>query len=230
MISVETKTLVNMIFARFMAIYGHKFKSCFETQDEIRIAKREWALSLAGFGESELVAAVDHCKESLAWMPTISEFLKILQQIGGDHGLPPVLQAYNEACMNADHPSRHQWSHRAVYHAGKATDWFRLRTEEQDHVLADFRYNYEVICRRVRAGEELDQPVAMALPDKSDNSVFDFINRWGEENDIAPEVACGLLYYLTKPKQSKVRARMKDAAQLRAQERGLDVNLPDDYQ
>ncbi len=73
-IRMDTKTLVNMIFARFMAIYGHKFKSCFETQDEIRIAKREWALSIAGISESVLVRAVDQCKGSLAWMPTISEF------------------------------------------------------------------------------------------------------------------------------------------------------------
>ena len=81
---LETKALVNMLFARFMAIYGHKFKSCFETQDEIRIAKREWALSLRGYGERELVSAIDHCKEQLAWMPTISEFLKILHEQEGD--------------------------------------------------------------------------------------------------------------------------------------------------
>ena len=100
-----------MLFARFMAIYGHKFKSCFETQDEIRIAKREWALSMQGYSEAELVSAINRCKETLAWMPTISEFITILNEQSGDFGLPPAKIAYEEVCRYADHPTRHHWTH-----------------------------------------------------------------------------------------------------------------------
>lgn len=221
------KTLVNMIFARFMAIYGHKFKSCFETQDEIRIAKREWALSLEGYTESELVAAIDYCKENSAWMPTISEFLKVLRNLTGDHGLPTAKHAYEEACLNADHASTYQWTHPAIYHAGKATGWFRLRTEDEPDVFPDFRYNYEVICRRVRQGEELSNPVPVALPDKSDNTLFTFIQSWGEEHNLKPEIASKWLFYLTKPKGSQVRARFQKQAQIEASASGIE--LPDDY-
>ncbi|MCP4595044.1 replication protein P [Neptuniibacter sp.] len=227
-LSVETKTLVNMIFARFMAIYGHKFKSCFETQDEIRIAKREWALSLGGYSEQELVAAIDYCKEHSAWMPTISEFLKVLRNLTGDHGLPAGKHAYEEACLHADHASTHKWSHPAIYHAGKATGWFRLRTEDEPNVFPDFRYNYDVICRRVRAGEELDLPVPVALPDKSDVSLFTFIQSWGEEHNLKPEVASKWLFYLTKPKGTQVRERFRKHAQVEASAMGIE--LPDDYQ
>ncbi len=227
-LSVEVKTFVNMIFARFMAIYGHKFKSCFETQDEIRIAKREWALSLEGYTEAELVAAIDYCKEHSAWMPTISEFIKVLRNLTGDHGLPIAKHAYEEACNHADSASKHQWTHPAIYHAGKATGWFRLRTEDESDVFSDFRYNYDVLCRRVRAGEQLETPVPVALPDKSDNALFLFIQSWGEEHKLKPEIASKWLFYLTKPKGSKVRERFKAQAQVDASSMG--ISLPDDYQ
>lgn len=217
-----------MIFARFMVIYGHKFKSCFETQDEIRIAKREWAISLTGYTESELVAAIDYCKENSEWMPTISEFVKVLRDLTGDCGLPSCQHAYEEACLHADHPRKHNWTHPAIYHAGRATDWFRLRSEDQPEVYPDFRYNYEVICRRVRSGEQLDLPVATALPDKSDDSLFRFIKTWGEEHGVKPEVASTWLFYLTKPKGSQVRARFQAKAQEKATVMG--ITLPDDYQ
>lgn len=219
-----------MIFARFMAIYGHKFKSCFESQDEIRIAKREWALSLQGYGEVELVAAIDRCKETLAWMPTISEFLAILNELTGDHGLPPVKLAYEEACRYADLPSRHQWSHPAVYHAGRETEWFRLRGENEDRVFPDFRYNYQVICQRVRAGEDLSEPVPMALEDKTDNTLVEFIRRWGKENDLSPEQASTLLFYMTKPEGSQIRERFRQASAQRAENWGLNLELPLKYQ
>jgi len=229
-ITNETKTLVNMIFARFMAIYGHKFKSCFESQDEIRIAKREWALSIQGYGEVELVAAIDRCKETLAWMPTISEFLTILNELTGDFGLPPVKLAYAEACRFADQPSRHHWSHQAIYHAGRETDWFRLRSEEEEKVFPDFRYNYQVICRRVRAGEELSEPVPVALENKSDNTLVEFMRCWGEENSLKPEQASTLLFYMTKPEGSAIRERFRQASIQRAESWGLNIDLPLDYQ
>ena len=217
-----------MIFARFMAIYGHKFKSCFETQDEIRIAKREWALSLGGYNEQELVAAIDYCKEHSAWMPTIAEFLKVLRNLTGDHGLPAAKHAYEEACLHADHPSQHNWTHSAIYHAGKATGWFRLRSEDESIVFPEFRYNYDVMCRRVRAGEQLDVSIPVALTDKSDDNLYRFIENWGKENGLKPEMASTWLFYLTKPKGSQVRKRYQAQSQIQANAMG--IQLPDDYQ
>ncbi len=229
-ISNQTKTLINMLFARFMAIYGHKFKSCFETQDEIRIAKREWALSMQGYSEAELVAAISRCKETLAWMPTISEFITILNEQSGNFGLPPAKIAYEEVCRYADHPTQHDWTHVALYHAGKATGWFRLRSETEDRVFPDFLYNYQVICRRVRAGEDLSIEVPVALENKSDNTLVEFIRRWGEQQNLSPEQASTLLFYLTKPKGTDVRERFRQASQQRAESWGLSITLPDDYQ
>ncbi|WP_235009129.1 replication protein P [Marinobacterium lutimaris] len=227
-IADETKVLVNMIFTRFMAIYGHKFKSCFETEQEIRIAKREWALSLRGYGERELVAAVNRCKETLAWMPTISEFLAIIRDLDGDFGLPPLRDAYTEACMFADHPRAHDWSHPAVYLAGRNTGWFELRSEDEPEVLPKFSYHYDVLCRRVRQGEELELPVVPAIENKQDGTLARFMLSFGEKQGLPPEEACSLLYYLTLPKGSAVRKRLKAQAQEKLDKQGKEIQLPDE--
>lgn len=227
-ISNETKTLVNMIFARFMAIYGHKFKSCFETEDELRIAKREWALSLRGYGERELVAAVNRCKETLAWTPTISEFLEVLREIGGDHGLPSTHDAYVEACLHAEHPQQHRWSHPAVYWAGRHSGWFELRTEDEERILPTFSYQYEVLCRRVRQGEELEVPALPAIENHQDSTRARFMLDFARHHGLAPERACTLLFYLTLPPHSQVRKRLKAQAQAQLEAEGLQLQLPDE--
>lgn len=217
-----------MIFTRFMIIYGHKFKSVFSSEDEIRVAKREWALSLSGHTEQELVWAVDRCKEQFVWMPTIAEFLALLRRDLQDYGLPSALSAYQEACLHADHPRERDWSHPAVYFAGRATDWFRLRTEDKRDVFVDFEFNYRQFCRRVIDGEDLAVPLPQGLPDKSSNTLAVFVQHWGESQGVTPQQAATLLYYLEKPKGSSVRAHLKQHAESKLSQWGLVLELPDD--
>ncbi|MEH6625875.1 MAG: replication protein P [Motiliproteus sp.] len=219
-----------MIFARFMTIYGHKFKSTFENESEIRIAKREWALSLQGYNEQELVAAVNRSKEDFVWMPTVSEFLSILKKGFEAYGLPSSLRAYQEACLHADHPRKHNWSHAAVYFAGRETDWFRLRTEEKSEVMADFEFIYRKICQRVVAGEELEVPLPKGLPDKSLDTLTKFVQQWGEDNNLTAEQAATALFYLQKPKDSSVRTHFKAHAEKLLKDWGFELTLPEDYQ
>lgn len=207
-----------------MAIYGHKFKSCFETENEIRLAKREWALSLVGFGEQQLVQAVDYCKETLAWMPTVSEFLAILAE---QDDLPGVQQAYREAATYADIPSSHPWSHPAVFHAGCETGWFRLRGEEEASIFPLFSYYYSLAARRFRAGESLRQPSPKPLPDNRQSSLYHFMVHWSEAQQLPREQACALLYYLTKPEGSRVRNLYRERAEQKLKQLGLEVALPD---
>lgn len=222
-ISDQTKALVNMVFARFMAIYGHKFKSAFETEQEIMLAKREWAMSIQRYSENELVAAVNRCKAELAWMPSISEFLKLLNEVGGDHGLPSAFAAYQEACQSAEHPLQHSWSHPAIYFAGRETGWFELRSESESEIFPRFSYHYDLLCRRVREGERLDIPNPIAIEQKSDvtqaNQMLEFAKRY----QIDESEACQLLYYLTLPKGSKVRARQFALSQETASTHGWQL-------
>lgn len=217
-----------MIFARFMAIYGHKFKSCFESQDEIRIAKREWALSLRGYSEHELVAAVNRCKETLAWMPTVAEFLAIVRDLNGDFGLPSTPAAYREAAFHADHPLEHQWSHLAVYHAGRNTGWFELRSEDERNILPRFSYQYDLMCRRVRQGEQLDEPVPQALENKQDTTNATFMLEFAREHNLDEAETCSMLFYLTCTPRSRQRSMMREKALEKLKAMGLEnVELPE---
>ncbi|WP_243633705.1 replication protein P [Motiliproteus coralliicola] len=225
-IPVETKQLVNMLFVRLMTIYGHKFKSLFQDESELRVAKREWALSLRGYTERDIVEAIDRCKESFVWPPTIAEFLQLLKRDLAEYGLPEVLRAYVEACRFADKPRQHDWSHPAVYYAGRATDWFRLRTEDKPEVFPDFEHHYRQLCRRVIEGESLEVPLPQALPDLTSNSLALYVQQWGEKQGISQEQAATLLYYLQKPEGSPVREHFRQQAQSRAKGWGLTLSLP----
>jgi len=225
-ISQNTKTLINMVFTRFMAIYGHKFKSSFETEAEMRIAKREWAMSLANYSENELVAAVSISKETLAWAPSISEFIDILRNLNAAFGLPDVRAAYREASFYAQSPSTHQWSHNVVYHAGRATGWFELRSESEKQTFPLFSYHFDIMCQRFRQGDPLDRPVSVAIEDKQTSTLFSFIAQWSVDNGLTPEVGSSLLYYMTKPEGSKARANFKAKSQARMTEMSLTIELP----
>lgn len=219
--------MINMVFTRFMAIYGHKFKSSFETEAEMRIAKREWAMSLGNFSENELVAAVSICKETLSWAPSIAEFLVILQNLNSAFGLPDVRSAYREVCFNALSPSSHSWSHNVVYHAGRLTGWFELRSEPEKQTFPLFSYHFDIMCHRFRKGEILEQPVMVAIEDKQTSTLFSFINQWSIDNELSPEVGSSLLYYMTKPVGSRTRATFKANSQQQLNEMSLSITLPD---
>lgn len=215
-----------MVFARFMTIYGHKFKSTFDSAEEIIVAKREWALSMSHYSEAELVAAVNLCKEKFAWMPSIAEFISVLHEVSDNLGLPSVDKAYEEACLYAGSPRQHKWSHPVVYHAGRSSDWFRVRTEDKRNVFPTFESHYRMFCQRLAAGESFDVPNPVALPDHSSGTLARFIHQWGEDQGVSAEQAATLLYYLSKQK-SQVRDDLKFKAEQKAAEWGLDVSLPD---
>lgn len=222
----ENKERVNMLFARLTTIYGHKFKSAFQSEEEIKVAKREWALSLGHYGEQELVAAVNRCKEEFAWMPSIAEFLSVLREYSDQLGVPTAVQAYEEACLHADRPRQHQWSHPVVYHAGRASDWFRLRTEDKPDIYPYFEEQYRKLCHRLADGEQFEVPSPVALPDHSSGSLASFIKQWAVDKNVSGEQAATLLYYLSKPK-GQVRDDLKARADKQAEEWGLSVSLPD---
>ena len=197
-----------MLFARFMTIYGHKFKSAFDDDKEIIIAKREWALSLAGYEEDVLVLAIEQTKRQYSWMPSIAEFLQLMDQCQQSFGLAPAEQAYAEACRHATAPSHHPWSHAAVYHAGRETGWFELKSLPRQATQGRFNQHYKVLCQRVLAGENLDQVQATALPAPNNDNLFALIDQWAKQVDMVPELAQSALYFLHLPKHSPLRRQL----------------------
>ena len=43
------------------------------------IAKREWSTSIGSYDEDVLVAALEMAKQTYSWMPSIAEFLQLIE-------------------------------------------------------------------------------------------------------------------------------------------------------
>ena len=140
----ETGILVNMIFARFKLLYGLKFRKQYDSDDEIDIAKREWALSLEGYSKEELSVAMESCKVLHKWPPTIADFIELIP--GNNIEPPDIRKAYEEAARYSDTPQKHNWSHNAVYLAGKSIGWYDLRTSSKSKSWPLFRQAYKQAC------------------------------------------------------------------------------------
>jgi len=67
--------------------------------------------------------------------------------------------------MSDGQRDRVKWSHPAVFHAGRETGWFELRTGTEKQVYPLFARNYEIVCKRILAGEDLSIPIQKALPE-----------------------------------------------------------------
>jgi hypothetical protein len=101
--------------------------------------------------------------KSSEFLPTVSAVVKACQSGVDLFGLPNTRQAYFEACRAASPKSAQQWSHEAVYYAGRASDWFVLANEPESVAYPVFEYNYQQMCQRVMQGEKLciEQPKAL---------------------------------------------------------------------
>jgi hypothetical protein len=218
---VELQQTTKQVFARFMAIYGNKFKSTFDTQDELRLARREWALSLKGHDHDAIMQTVECCKEQFKWMPSIAEFKEILRSIEGDHGLPSLDDAYSEACLHAHAAAHHAWSHVAVYHAGKSVGWFKLRTHPDKCTSTAFAEYYHRLCERVRQGEQFAPPDMPKLEDRSDSTTARTILDFGKQHKLDEAKACQMLAYLNYPQGSRMHRTLRRNAVAEAKVLGI---------
>ena len=82
-------------------------------------------------------------------------------------GLPAPEMALLEAMTNASRPGQHKWTHEAIYHAGRATGWYELKTgtEENRPLVERFKRNYEIASKRVMNGEDLSADIPLGLED-----------------------------------------------------------------
>ncbi|MFD1384683.1 replication protein P [Rhodanobacter aciditrophus] len=222
----RTRVLVNMLFARFKAIYTHKFASAYATTEEVKLAKREWAIALKGFQEPLLAFAVERTKERFAWPPTISEFLSVIHTAYKAYGLPEPRRAYAEACQCRSDPRQFQWSHPAVFFAGTETGWYRLSTEDERVTWPLFEKSYIALVDRVINGEKLKIPSVIMIEDKKSPVVDDLLKSIAQELSIPETEVAQHLYYLYKTKGTKIRAQYRDRAQQTLEKMGFTGSLP----
>jgi len=130
------------------------------TQDTLRA----WADGLSDMSEISIRMGANKCKDFVGYfhLPAFRELCRVTAE---EQGLPDPHAAYIEAAMSDGPRDRAKWSHPAVFHAGRETGWFELRTGTEKEVFPLFRRNYEIVCKRILAGEDLSIPIQKALPE-----------------------------------------------------------------
>lgn len=113
--------------------------------------------------------AIERIKnEGGQWPPSIASLCHLLKPSMADFGLPEFEDAFHEASMWAQRPDQHAWSHPAVLEAGRATGFWDIahasREQEIRRVRTRFGAEYEAICNRIIAGEDV-KSVAMIESD-----------------------------------------------------------------
>ena len=156
---------INEMFPQFQLAYHNQFHKAFANDEQITMAKQLWLHNLCDLPCERLKAGTRRAIKESEYLPTLHTIRKFCDPDPQQLGLPDAYAAYLEACRAASPKAAQAWSHPAVYLAGSASDWFFLASNSEAKALPVFKRNYEIICQRVMAGEQLSTPVPKAIPE-----------------------------------------------------------------
>lgn len=164
---------INQLFAEFELAFHNQYHKAYGDADRLALTKKYWLQNLSDFSPAQIVAAARKLVRSQEFLPTLSVVIRACEEGGSLFGLPDERQAYVEACRAPSPKSAWQWSHPAVYHAGRAAGWHLLASEPEDRALPVFARYYREICQRVMRGEDISEPVPPALEDNPSTPLTD---------------------------------------------------------
>lgn len=222
----QNRVLVNMLFARFKAIYTHKFASAYANSDEVKLAKREWAIAIRGYQEPLLAYAVERSKETYAWPPTIAEFIKLINSAYKAYGLDDPRKAYLEASRCRSNPLEFSWSHPATYFAGAAVGWYFLKSEEENRTWPVFEKAYLEQVQHVIAGKRLILPKVHQIENKQQDDLTQWIPKLTQATGLPESTVATLLYYTKKTQGTSMRANYRQVSLDKLKSMGIEVELP----
>lgn len=156
---------INQMFAELELAYHNQFHKAFPG-DKLQVAKQLWAHTLVDLSAAEILRGCRKSIKTSPFLPTLHTIRENSQFDPSELGLPEVRTAYLEACRAPSPKSDYEWSHAAVYHAGQASDWYFLASTGEAKAFPVFKRNYEILCERIMAGEDLAEAVPLALPKK----------------------------------------------------------------
>lgn len=161
---------INQVFSLFSLNYHNQYYAAFkDTEKEVQ-AKRLWLDGLRGFEPEVILKAAKSVIINNDYLPTLHAMLEQCHRKTGTT-LPDAHAAYVEACRAPNPKASADWSHPAVYHAGKRSDWYFLATTSEATAFPIFRRHYKEICQRVRDGEQLPEPNYLALPEETETGL-----------------------------------------------------------
>lgn len=162
---------INQIFSLFSINYHNQYYAAFSEQALEIQAKRLWLDSLKTFPPETLLRASKQAIESSEYLPTLHKMMTLCHDNSTLHGLPDVHSAYLEACRAPSPKAAVNWSHVAVYHAGRASDWFFLANNPERVTYPIFKEQYRLIAERVANGETLAAPEPLAIEQQEEKKL-----------------------------------------------------------
>lgn len=157
---------INQTFELFRINFHNQYFSAFGKMETLVQAKRLWLDTLQRFNSEQILQGAKRAIEECEYLPTLHKMIELCQGSLAQHGMPDAHSAYVEACHASSPKAEQRWSHPAVYHAGRASDWFLLANSSESIAFPIFKENYLNICQKVIHGESLPQILVKKLPEK----------------------------------------------------------------
>lgn len=160
---------INQCFALFQLNYHNQYHKAYGTSTNLNHAKRLWLEMLGRFEPDAILRSAKAVIETSEYLPTLRTMIIHCEKFSDINGLPDAHSAYIEACRAPSPKSDYAWSHPAVYHAGRASDWYFLQTTAEAVAYPVFKGHYDDICAQIRAGARLEIPKRAALPAETES-------------------------------------------------------------
>ncbi|MCP4210640.1 MAG: hypothetical protein GY764_04095 [Halieaceae bacterium] len=149
---------LNQVFALFRLNYHNQYYAAYPDESQLVQIKRLWLDALAEIPVDQILKGAKHAIENSEYLPTLNRMLECCHKGLAEFGLPSGHDAFTEACRAASPRVAQQWSHPAVYLAGRDSDWFFLTNNTERTTWPVFREHYQRYCSRVLRGESLELP------------------------------------------------------------------------
>lgn len=156
---------INQVFELFRINYHNQYFAAFGDIQTLNQAKRLWLETLQRFEPKVILHGAKLAIEQSEYLPTLHKMIGFCQGSPQQHGLPDVHSAYIEACRAPSPKTEFKWSHAAVYHAGRNSDWFFLANNSERIAFPIFKDHYLSLCQRVINGDTLPTPEVKRLPE-----------------------------------------------------------------
>ncbi|MBL6903687.1 MAG: hypothetical protein ISR29_05745 [SAR86 cluster bacterium] len=149
---------IDALFLKLELAYHYQFYKVFGTDDKLDEGKKLWANSLKKYEVSIINEASEEIIHTQPYFPTLTDIVKLCEQLKKSTSLPSVDEAFIEARKSFSPRKKYNWSHPIIYLAGKKTGWNFLNEKDGRDIFYDFKKNYEHLVKAVNNGKEFSIP------------------------------------------------------------------------
>ena len=149
---------IDALFLKLELAYHYQFYKVFGTDDKLNEGKKLWANSLKKYEVTIINEASEEIIYTQPYFPTLTDIVKLCEQLKKSTSLPTVDEAFIEARKSFSPRKKYNWSHPIIYLAGKKTGWNFLNEKDGRDIFYDFKKNYEHLVKAVNNGEEFFIP------------------------------------------------------------------------